>query len=296
MSDKLSITRTFALRSFRYALRRLGFEVPQRIDKTITPLTALEHPCDAIYHSGDVAFEVPLEKCRYPYHFSYDPAGWHPFVAVLRQYISTLELSYEDSILHEYYKRYQPKNVFEAFFPNVSPDDIEGAHPLTKLSIPPYEPFFPWDASKPHTKAEKGLGASHGNQGFGPVSDEKGRLELTRLKSTYESVKGEGYKPLNGHDGDIRGYFLRTSDDYRFFIRQGLHRAAVLSAMDYKSVRVKFFKPTPRAVFLADSDNWPQVKKGELTPAIAERIFKMFFDENGTQKAQRLGLLAEDAV
>ena len=297
MTGAVSKTRTFVDKSIRYVLRRFGFEPLKRIDQSITPITVLEHPCDAIYQTGDIAFEVPLEKCRYPYHFSYDPAGWHPFVAVLNQYKCNPELSYEASILYEYYQRYQPNTIFEAFFPTTAPEDIEGAAPLTKLSIPPYEPFFPWDPSKPKTKGEKGLDPSHGNQGFGPVSIEKGRLEFKRLIDTYDSVKRYGYMPAQGHDGDIRGYFLRTSDDYRFFIRQGLHRAAVLSAMNYQTVRVKFFKPTPRTVFLADSHNWPQVKEGVLSLTVAKRIFMMFFDENGTEKAQRLGLLlTEDGL
>lgn len=278
------------IKPLRYVLRRFGFDLTKRSYPTVTPITPLEDPCDALYHIGDVAFEVPLEKCRYPYHFSYDPAGWHPFVAVLRQYEKNPELHYEASILHEYYERYRPRDVFEAFFPNDKVGRVPGAQALASLSIPPYEPFFPWDPHKPQIKGEKGLEPSHGNQGFGPVTEQKGRLEFRRLVETYESVKRHGYKPRQDHDGDIRGYFLITPNDYRFFVRQGLHRTAVLSAMDLQKARVRFYKPTPRAVFLADSANWPQVKQGFLTKVLAERIFEMFFTENGTQKAERLGL------
>ena len=279
----------------RKVLGRLGLELRyKKAEAGLAQLTTLEDPCDAIYQHGDVAFEVPLAQCRYPFHFSYDPLGWHPFVQTLRQYQENPELCYRESVLYEFYRKHQPKSLLEAFFgtPAAPPTEVSaGLSSLAELAIPQYEPFFPWDPKKPTAKGEKGLDSAHGHQGFGPVSDDKGQLELLRLTRTYDSIKTNGYQPGHGHDGDIRGYLLKADGDYRFVIRQGLHRAAVLSAMNYTHIRVRFFDPYPRAIFKAELPNWPQVKRGVMSEEAAERIFMMFFKENGTEKAKRIGLI-----
>ena len=287
-----SMLRKLISRPARLVLGRLGLEVRHKqADTGLTQLTALEDPCDAIYQHGDVAFEVPLAKCRYPFHFSYDPLGWHPFVQTLRQYQENPKLRYHDSVLHDFYSKHQPKSLLEAFFgtPTAATADLSS---LAELAIPQYEPFFPWDPKKPTAKGEKGLDSAHGHQGFGPVTDDKGELELLRLTQTYDSIEANGYQPSHGHDGDIRGYLLKTDGDYRFIIRQGLHRAAVLSAMNYTHIRVCFFDPYPRAIFKGELENWPQVKRGVMTREAAECIFTMFFKENGTEKARRIGLIS----
>ena len=293
-------------KSTRHVLNRFGLELVPKRGSEPAPTTPLEHPFDANYRHGDVAFEVPLTKCMYPYHFSYHPAGWHPFVQVLRQYRADPDLKYEDSILHAYYQKYRPKNVLEAFFVTLDMRAPFADSELASLNIPPFAPFFPWDPHRPQTFAEKGLEPSQGNQGYGPVSDAKGNLEFQRLVETYTSIETHGFQPGSGHDGDIRGYFLKSNDDYRFVVRQGLHRAAVLAVMsdeigsaetrpaateNYEQVRVRFYAPYPRTIFLHDLSNWPQVREGTMSAQLAERVFKLFFEDDGRAKAEQLGLL-----
>lgn len=277
-------------RPARRVLNRFGLELTHKRTAEPAPTTPLEHPFAANYRHGDVAFEVPLTKCMYPYHFSYSPAGWHPFVQTLRQFTADPELSYETSVLHDYYRKYRPESVLEAFFVTPQARAAFADSELARLTIPPFAPFFPWDPHRPKTFAEKGLDASQGNQGYGPVSNAKGSLEFERLTQTYQSIETQGFRPGHGHDGDIRGYFLKTDDDYRFVVRQGLHRAAVLAAMRYEKVRVRFYAPYPRTIFLNDLGNWPQVTEG-MSAALAERIFLLFFEDDGRAKAAQLGLL-----
>ncbi len=282
----------FIKKPARSVLNRFGLDVvPRRAAAGLTPLTPLEHPFDAHYQHGDVAFEVPLEKCMYPYHFSYDPAGWHPFVQTLKQFEADPELSYETSALYDFYQKYRPETVLEAFFVTPQARSAFADSELANYKMPPFQPFFPWDPHASTTRAEKGLDGSQGNQGYGPVSDAKGGLELERLTHTYRSIQTHGFRSGHGHDGDIRGYFLKTDDDYRFVIRQGLHRTAVLAAMNYEKIRVRFYLPYPRTVFLCNLDGWPQVRAGTMSAALAERVFAMFFEDDGRAKAAQLGLL-----
>ena len=234
-------------------------------------------PHQALYERGDIAFDVPLDKCQSLLHLSYHLKGNHPFVETLLQYRVNPELRYETSPLKTFYTTFQPSTVLEAF---VDPSEHKPfkASPLNELTIDTYHPFFPWDAQKRLARGEKGLDVSHGHQTFGPVSRVKGEMEFRRLVNVYESIKAKGYIPQPNNDGDIRGFLLRTDDDYRFVVRQGLHRTPALSVLGYASIRARFFKGLPRAIFLRDSANWPQVKSGLMSRELAEHIFMQFFE------------------
>lgn len=283
----------FATKLARYHFLR-QIRLRQHPAMEITPVLKLDNPYDATYKHGDIAFEVPLSHVRYPYLFSYGTQGWHPFVEVLKQYQKHPNLEYRDSILYRYYQNFHPQNVLDVFFAPQEQDVALKNSNFAKLSIPPYNPIFPWDPEISHSsgeRGERGLSASHGHQGFGPVSDAKGNLELQRLTETLKSIKRLGYQPSYGHDGDIRGYFLRCPDSYRFIIRQGLHRTATLAALGYQNIRVKFYVHYPRVIFEHDAGSWPQVRQGFLDLDTSLRIFRKFFTEDGSQRAHRLGLL-----
>src|SRR5699024_1394579 len=117
----------------------------------------------------------------------------------------------------------------------------------------------------------------------------KGRFEFSRLIRTWESIQRKGYRPTRHSDGEIRGYFLKRGDDYRFMIRAGFHRAAVLSAMGFEHLRVKFKADFPRVIDWADLENWPLVCQGIVEEEVAERIFEQFFIEDGSGKAKNMG-------
>lgn len=279
----------------RRLLGRYGLELRPALSPEITPTLELPDPEGARFQHGDVAFAVPLGRCVYPYLMSYGPQGWHPFVAVLREYLDNPALRYQDSVLRRYYERFQPKTVLDVFLPPEEQGAAQRETRFAQLAIPPHLPIFPWDPSIYQDEGEVGLDASHGNQGFGPVSAAKGELEFRRLTVILDSIRARGYQPTGGHDGDIRGYLLLTDDDYRFVIRQGFHRTAALAALGMEVIRVKFFLAYPRAVYLHDLPHWPQVKYGNVDAATAAAIFHKFFTEDGTSRAERLGLQREAA-
>lgn len=253
------------------------------------PVTSLSTPIEAIYSQSDLVFEVPAEKCKYTYQFSYGLKGWHPFVVTLRQYMEE-GIDYESSELCRYYRTFQPKTLLELFFEGNEERELENSR-LAEWRIGTHYPILPWDPGLVEMQGEGGLSVVEGLQGFGPVSREKGEYEFARLIGTYESIRRKGYCPTRDSDGEIRGYFLRMGEDSRFVIRAGFHRAAVLSALGHERIRVKFKSNFPRAVDLADIRNWPLVRKGVLEQDVAERIFTRFFTDDGTRKARNLGLL-----
>lgn len=271
-------------------LSQLGYKVTRQSPTKASEIMPLAHPTDAIYQQTNVTFEVPLSKCYYPYYFSYALDGWHPFVLTLLQYKKNPDIQYSDTVLHDYYQKFQPKNLLEFYF-ETDPPTGHVAQTLERLTLPPHEPFMPWDPSIPLLSGEKGLESHHGSQGYGPVTDEKGQLEFERLVKTYESIKAHGFIPDYGHDGDIKGYFLINNDnDYRFIIRAGLHRVAALSVLEFSNIRVKFKPNFPRVIYLANVARWPLVKANEIDVATAERIFLRYFRDSGFERAKHLSL------
>jgi hypothetical protein len=270
------------------AARRTGYELRAIRVNQVSDLSYFHKPTDAIYSHGDPIFEIPASCCHYPYVFGYGPEGWHPFVATLREVLADSSLTYQESTLHRFYRSFQPRTIRQVLFEEGADDS--GSEVLEGFPADEYLPILPWDPAPGKLRGEKGLEPSHGHQGYGPVSDQKGELEFRRLTETMRSIDQHGYRPTYHGDGEIRGYFLKDGSDYRFIIRSGLHRTAALVALGRDRIRVGLFRSYPRAVHRCDVGQWPLVREGIFTPEAAERYFLRFFLEDGRLKAARLGL------
>lgn len=275
-------------RTIGLALGPFGLKLPRG---PVPAVTGLKSPLEAVYSQKDVVFEVPVEKCVTSYQFSFGPQGWHPFVRTLRQTAEDPSLAYADSVLCQYYEKHRPKRLWDVFFERAGGDDPLIASGLKTVRADTHFAPNPWDERLHRLRGEGPFDPSHGVQGHGPVSTEKGEWEFSRLVSVYRSIQSKGYRPTRDSDGEIRGYFLRMGADYRFFVRAGLHRMAALAALDYERVRVKFKTNFPRTVDLGDIDHWPLVRSGFIEKPVATQIFCRYFTDDGTGKAQNLGLL-----
>jgi hypothetical protein len=282
-------TKQFLRQQTDNVLGHFDLELTHKKPQDALPLTLLAHPLDAIYQFEDIIFEVPVANVYYPYQFCYAIDAWHPFVRTLLEFAVNPALAYEDSTLYKYYQMYQPQTVRDVL---LFGETSEVGEELSAYPVPQYLPTLPWDpAIETYRRGEAGLEASHGNQGFGPVSDQKGELEFRRLIDTFLSIKTHGYQPKATGDGEITGYFVRHQDDYRFIVRGGLHRAAVLGALGYEAIRVTFYNGYPRWVDTHRVNEWPLIKQGNITTETALAITERFFTDDGKEKARQIGLL-----
>ncbi|MDF1522166.1 MAG: hypothetical protein P1P87_05030 [Trueperaceae bacterium] len=231
---------------------------------------------------GQVLFDVPAAACVYPHGASYDPQRWHPFTATLRQYRDLGgDVTYETSILRSYYERFQPATLLELFFPPEVVATNEDAS-LAHLQPCEVEPVLPWDAALVAPMGEAGLDPSHGHQGFGPVSAAKGRLEFGRLTHLWDELHREPFDV--DENGGVQGYFLLRGADYRFVVRVGFHRVAVLSALGVPKVRVHFVDGQARAWHAETLARWPLVRTGVYPEPLARRFVDQFFDDDWTSR------------
>ncbi|ABR46958.1 TPR repeat-containing protein [Alkaliphilus metalliredigens QYMF] len=241
---------------------------------------------ETINSKSDV-IEVEIEKCRDKFAFGYEEHGWHPFVALAQEYLEKENLTYEESILKMYYEKFQPQNLQQALLdPKHSP-----LNPINKGWI-----GYPWTwntRNKVIIDQKFGETRPGGNHFFGPNSHEFGKNEFQRIIINCELIKSVGYQPEGFADGYISGYMLKTKGDYRFIVTEGQHRMAALVALGYKTIKCRFIQKEeyPRVVNIKDSKRWPQVINGAYSKKVAEKIFNMFFENDGRERAKRIGLL-----
>jgi hypothetical protein len=209
------------------------------------------------YIAGDPVITVPARLIRYPDGRGYTLEEHH----FLQYYNSGL------GTLRSFYQHHQPTNIYEYF-------SVECRE---AMNVEVYDP--PWfdETEMDSTGSERGLSRDHGNQAFGPVSEEKLQLEAARLDHVLQSIRNRGFRPEIG--GYVRGYFmLRPDGHWVFTVREGFHRTAALVQLGFANIDVRFHPKYPRFVEEADSRAWPMVKNGLVGEQAALAMFSRFFE------------------
>jgi hypothetical protein len=271
-------------RILKRGLYKLGYEA-----RPITPLDlrdVTEDPVDAAYLAGRryCVIEVPIATCRGALGFPYGRHSLQPYIRTARAYAESGSSSYEDSLLKEYHQHFQPKNVWEFLaLPGIP-------HP-TLLQHKPYAFVFPWEKTSLADKArassikkmrdnkQRGaeITAAHGGTMVGPVSNQKGELELEAIKRVTDSIRSRGYVRSDGPDGDILATpLIDARRGVRYLVWGGKHRIAALAALGFERVplRINFIgAPRPEEV-----THWPHVRDGLFTRDQALCWFNRIFE------------------
>jgi hypothetical protein len=212
----------------------------------------------------------------------------HPFVKAVKEAIGC-SLSGGDereairSNLLEFYSSYQPKCAAEVL--GVAGKDI----PMLDCQ-PPWVVIKPWEnltveerrsiISRGEVKDNSRVslfnevGIDHGCNFCGPVSKIKLGIEVERLYAIMKSIGRNGYRRHDFADGDIRvDVLVHPSGDWRWFVKSGQHRVAVLSALGFKEIPIRV-----EAIVCRDEvDVWPHVLAGNYSRKMALRVFDNIF-------------------
>lgn len=277
-------------RAFVSFLDKKGYSLVAKTNKQ--PLN-INHYAEAIYSKADICFEIDMEiACNFN-QFFFARSGWHYHTKMVETIIEHPDVQYSGSILERFYRTYKPLNFKQLYFVGTDLGDVsESDRIILNENLNEYK-YDPWSDRREKVMMnlvhEYGLERWHGTQHFGPVSRQKGELELQRLKDTYNSIMKHGHLPEQY--GYVSGYFLKYKDDYRFFVLDGNHRVAVLSALQYDKIPVAFTTHFPRVIDYQDVENFPHVKNGLFSAELVRRIIKTYFEDNGLNKARALGLV-----
>lgn len=178
-----------------------------------------------------------------------------------------------DALL-DYYSLHIPRCFMERHF--LGCDEMDHRHdeePSRILDLP-------WELRARQLIGEKGLGSSHGNQGFGPVSERKIRLEIRRLNRVLDSINKYGFL-FDETNRLAQGYFLEddTLPTKRrvFLIDSGQHRVSALVHIGWKRIPVVFCEDTARVVRLSEISEWPGVTDSRFSYSQAKGIFNSYF-------------------
>lgn len=186
------------------------------------------------------------------------------------------------------------RGILEAYYATGFPPsaaDVLGMDSTHALAgYPPLAAVLPWYQMSPdeylrameeaivgHAQqtGRPGWGVTDGHTQFGPVSSRKLDFELERLSSLVNSVRQHGVSSehpplLGGLVVDDRSAF------WVFDVRDGLHRCAVFSAMDYQWARGQVVANLGPTVYRSQSADWPQVQSGLFSKEEALSVFDRY--------------------
>lgn len=271
-------------------IERIGYRmVPKDFNYPKDLREIIVDPIRAKYFARASSFllYVPPEKCVILRR--YNCSAGNPFVDTILDYCENNHNTYEGSKLEEYYELFQPANVAELF-------NLKGNLHPDLVNYPTHAKILPWNNADMKGRIEylersirsenktrgNDLSLEHGIQDYGPISKEKGELEINRLIKLTESIKKHGYLRSGKFDDDITGVVLVNSDNYKYMIRHGMHRAAVLSALDYKKLPVRVERSgIPAFIYRDEVEYWPKVVDGLYTVDQALQVFDLIFEGSG---------------
>jgi len=208
---------------------------------------------------GTIELEVPVRQVVLQGGFSFASSA-NPFIIGLERGADGLA---------SFYASHGPIDLCEMY--GLDRRDAKGE------DLDPWE--LPWlhdPANRARPAAEHGLGTEHGVSYFGPATPEKVALEIERLEAVRRSIERVGYQPTR-QTGSINGHLLVSGGQYRFFVRGGKHRAAVLAALGWTHIPVRFRPTWPRLVDRRDASSWSLVLSGDIDEDTAVAAFDTYF-------------------
>lgn len=243
-------------------------------DVRIDPFEALR-----LHKARGVVVEIPLERCRTFGALGFPPTlrAGHPYILAAEAHLAGRLSGYTGSVLEAYYETVRPETAAALLG---LPDDEVGA--LARMEA--IEAELPWigvsGAQKKKQRAafmasdsaefNRPMDLEHGWSFIGPVSSEKGELELSRTRAIVDAIAREGYKVASPAD-HVWGYLLRAGDEYAALIWGGQHRVSALAALGYESMPLLLYPH--RVANRLHADTWPAVTAGSLDRDQALQVF-----------------------
>ena len=253
-------------------------------DQTDNPLVAFY-----LYGARPHIVDVSMDKCRAwgPIALPCRSDSGNPFVDTVAMVHRGKLNGYEDSPLRAYYESWAPDTMADLLgLQTTSGDDR-----LNRLSPAHY--VFPWEGVDPESRharrmvtirsenRQHGLtmDSDGGHPHWGPVAYAKGDVEYRRLIGVYQSIQETGFWYRDPKGGTIGASAVLVRDgDWRVLIRKGNHRIAVLAAIGWTSVPIRFGDRQPSIIHRELVDVWPNVTSGLFTRVQALELFDRLFD------------------
>ena len=255
------------MKQINFVLKKMGLVCAR--EKTVRMLDKEMSVYDAIWSRYlQPIFYIDADMMTDMFAMSFDKDN--PYTRSLTEHIEKPDTEYESSALCRFYEIFQPSSVDDVF--------LSGNGITTDKSDGLFSYQLPWDIVP---KTNNG----HKMNYSGPMDIKRGKAEYERLIDVYDSIKKQGYMIRKSENlfnsNNIQGYFLKNNDEYSFIVLHGKHRAASLIALGEKKIPVTFDLGYQRVIDRAAVEDWPLVKKGQMSKEKALMIFDAFFNRIG---------------
>ncbi|NJM75679.1 MAG: hypothetical protein HC852_07730 [Acaryochloridaceae cyanobacterium RU_4_10] len=249
--------------------------------------------------------KIPTRLISDEYGFSLAPEGWHYFRSLAAEFEHNPEIRLEDTIFFKFFQHEKIKSVRYV-------NDLLFLHNPNKSSqVGNFNFYFsmcPWgDWSKGCSfsgvfqpwgyyhdliegKMTRDLFGYRKNIWYEPSDRYPLEQEFYYFKYIYNSIKNRGYSPVWFGDLPAVVLFVRCNGEWLAVKHDGHHRLTVLSHLGYDKVTVSISPESIGVVREAEVEQWYYVKRGLCTTEQALEIFNAYFELNGRERLQYLGL------
>lgn len=223
---------------------------------------------DALNASEDTVFNMEIFRCMNrvgTYFFDWQD---HPISGVAKILIQGDLIKAERYLINWY-----ENNSFSNWHENFKISFENNILSKNRMVIFPKSKYrLPWEPLEKNSRLANELL-------YGPNDRSLCRQEVLRVSRLMKSIKRHGFS-FDLQSNIIRGYLLLNENaDYRFVVKGGQHRVAVLAALEYSMVPVTWEPGWIRVIKKNEAEAWPHVKKGDLSKGLASAVFDFFFRE-----------------
>jgi hypothetical protein len=216
---------------------------------------------------------VTLDEATTIFGCSFGAAGWQHLRLTLQQYDENPCVKVVDTVMAAYHKQFLPDSI----------STIAGVAHQEPLPLFVY----PWGTFK--------NGAAHSSKDVrssrfcGPSTDEFIEEEFRVITKLYLKIRQNGYQPTIYPYSYLSGTWLHALDGRkRFIVMQGNHRMAVLAHLGISPIAVRTGNLALQNICESELEQWPLVASGRCDLEHAQKVFRMFFKENGWHIANQI--------
>jgi glycosyltransferase involved in cell wall biosynthesis len=268
------------------------------VHRRLTPRT-LDH---VRRNDAETLVRIPTQLIVDEYGFSLAPRGWHYLRSLLEDYDRRTGLDLGDTTYFRFFTHPELRSVKYL-------DDVLFLHRPEERSRPGFRFFFgtyPWGD---WTESDARVGGKRFGHHYDAVEGRETRdlygyrrnpwyelgdpyplqLEWRRTLELYRSIRG-GYRPNRYPSLPSVVLLVRSDGAFRAVRYKGHHRLAILAHLGHEVATVAVRPESVRLVAEAEVEQWYYVRHGLCSPERALTIFHAFFELDGRERIEHLGL------
>lgn len=245
--------------------------------------------------------DIPTSRITSEYAFSLAPDGWNYIHSLVADCATTPDIDLDQTTFYHFFQDDQIRAVCDL-------NQILFLHDPGKRSNTGrfYFGTYPWGHWTQYTSAQGGKPWGHAydrqagtmtrdlhgyrnNPWYQPGDRYPLEIEFEGTRALYHAIQ-HGYKPHWYGSFPTVILMLRNNGDWRAVRDNGHHRLSILSHLGYDIVSVVIPKTSVGIVHEAEVDQWYYVKSGHCTTSQALEIFNAYFELNGKERFDYLGL------